>query len=260
MNPRPAQISRRAAAFTLMEVMVVIAIILVLAAIVFPVYRGIQMRANKTRTLQRLTQITGACLTYAGQNNFTLPAEDAPKQDTWQNAAKPDSMKTWYNALPKLLGHKSVGEYAANPREFYTNQNILYLQGAQYPEDDSKLRQPLFAFAINTKLHRKNADGKKEDVMLPQITHPSKTVLFLEQGLPKEEKASQAQPKYDGSCKGSAKSFVARYGGEGILAFADGHAESHSGKEILTESGAFPWPQIDIVWTRTPEEDPNKSN
>jgi hypothetical protein len=103
---------------------------------------------------------------------------------------------------------------------------------------------------MNTKLHRKNPDGKKEDVLLPQITNPAKTVLFLEQGLPKEEKAIQAQPKYDGSCKGSAKSFVARYGGEGCLAFVDGHVQTVTGKEILTESAAFPLPQSDIVWTR----------
>jgi prepilin-type N-terminal cleavage/methylation domain-containing protein len=260
MNPIPCPKRNRPAAFTLMEVLVVVAIILVLAAIAFPVYRGIIMRANKQRAIQRLHDIAAACATYAGQNNNTLPAEDAKGQDTWQNAAKAENSKTWYNALPKLMGHKSVGEFAADPRDFYTPQNVLFLQGATYPDNDSKLRQPLFAIAINTKLHRKNPDGKKEDVMLSQITHPQKTVLFLEQGLPKEEKATQAQPKYDGSCKGSAKSFVARYGGEGCLAFVDGHVQSVPGKEVLTESAAFPFPQIDFVWTRTPEEDPNKSN
>ena len=113
---------------------------------------------------------------------------------------------------------------------------------------------------MNTKLHRKNEDDKKAEVLLSQITHPSKTVLFLEQGLPGENKAVGAQPKYDGSCKGSAKSFVARYLGEGVVVFADGNAASLSGKEVLTESGDFEYPQVDIVWTRTPVENPNKTD
>jgi prepilin-type N-terminal cleavage/methylation domain-containing protein len=259
MNPRPTHHRRSFAGFTLMEILVVVAIILVLAAIAFPVYRGIIMRGHKVKALSNMRQLGAACATYTGQNDGRLPAEDSKGQDTWQNAAKPENAKAWYNALPKILGTKTVGEYAAMPREYYTPQNILYLPGATYPDSESILRQPLFAIAINTKLQRKNPDGKEEEVILSQITNPSQTVLFLEQGLPKEKRVSEAQPKYDGSCKGSAKSFVARYAGEGYVLFVGGNALSIDGKEILTESGAFPFPQQGIIWTRTPEEDPNKN-
>ena len=244
-----------------MEVLVVIAIILVLAAIIFPVYRTVQVRANKARATARLRDMAQACMAYAASNNNTLPEEDSKGTDDWQTAAKPENQNAWYNALPRIMGKRGVGEYAKAPRDYYTSENVLFLPGAGYPDDDSKYRDPLFAFAINTKLHRKNEDGKKQDVLLTQITHPSKTVLFLEQGLPGENKAmSSAQPKYDGSCKGSAKSFVARYAGEGIIVFVDGRAESINGKEILTESGEFHFPQEEIIWTRTPEENPNKSD
>jgi prepilin-type N-terminal cleavage/methylation domain-containing protein len=260
MNSRAPHHRPSSPAFTLMEVLVVVAIILVLAAIAFPVIRGVQMRGHKVKALSNMRQLAAACMTYAGQNNQTLPAEDSKGQDTWQNAAKPENGKAWYNALPRLMGQKGVGDYAVTPRDYYTPSNILYLPGATYPDNESILRQPLFAIAINTKLQRKSPEGKKEDVMLSQITNPPKTVLFLEQGLPKEKKAVATQPKYDGSCKGSAKSFVARYAGEGYVVFVDGHGQSISAKDILTESGSFPMPQTDIVWTRTPEEDPNKSN
>jgi len=248
---------RRRPGFTLMEILVVVAIILVLAAIAFPVYRFVQMRAHKVKALNNMRQLASAAMNYAAQHDNTLPNEDSKGQDTWNNAAKPENGNAWYNALPRLLGHKGVGDYATKPRDFYTAQNILYLPGAKYPADDSILREPLFAIAINTKLARK-VEGKKEPVKLSQITHVTKTVLFLEQGFPKEEKAMAVQPKYDGSCKGSAKSFVARYAGEGYVVFCDGSGLSISGKEILLENGSFPYPPVEIIWTRTPEEDPNK--
>ena len=70
--------------------------------------------------------------------------------------------------------------------------------------------------------------------------------------------ALQTKKDYDGSPKGSAKSFVGRYGGQGHLFFANGHAELVSPKDVLTETGDFPFPQTSVVWTRTPEENPNK--
>ena len=68
------------------------------------------------------------------------------------------------------------------------------------------------------------------------------------------------QPKYDGSPKGSAKSFVTRYGGVGIVTFVDGHAEGIDGKDILEENGQFKFPLQpgDVIWCKTPEENPNK--
>jgi prepilin-type N-terminal cleavage/methylation domain-containing protein/prepilin-type processing-associated H-X9-DG protein len=245
------------AGFTLMEILVVIAIILVLAAIAFPVFTTIQMRQHKAVALNNIKQLTAAAGAYAGQNNGELPNEDSKGVDTWQTAADPQNGKTWYNALPKLLGQKTVGDFATTPREFYTKENILFLPGAVYPESDKKLVAPLFAIAINTKLQRTNDQGIKDPARLSQISNPVRTVLFLEQGINGEKKLP-IQPKFDGSCKGSAKSFVGRYGDQGHLGFADGHVEAVAPKDVLTETGKFPFPQTSIIWTRTAEENPNK--
>lgn len=241
-----------------MEILVVIAIILVLAAIAFPVISTIQMRAGKAVAINNMKQLAAALNTYASQNDGAFPEEDAKGMDTWQTAATDAASKAWYNALPRLLGHKSVGDYATTPREFYSKENILFLPGAKYPESDKKLKEPLFAIAINTKLERKDAEHKKEPTRISTVLRPARTVLFLEQGLPGEQKAMAVQPKYDGSCKGSAKSFVARYSGHGVLTFVDGHAELVEGKDILTETGRFPFPPNDVIWMKNPEDDPNK--
>lgn len=124
----------------------------------------------------------------------------------------PENATAWYNALPNLLHQKSVALYASDPREFYSKENVLFLPGAQYPDSDRRLARPLFAIAINTKLQRKK-DGPEKSVKIQQIANPSRTVLFLEQGLKGEKKAMPQQPAYDSSPKGCAKSFVARYNG-----------------------------------------------
>ena len=253
--------SRSTSAFTLMEILVVIAIILVLAAIAVPVMNAVRTKANMQVAMRNMNSLGTALAAYTNSNDGTLPNEDAKGVDTWQVAADPESAKAWYNALPKLAGAKSVGDYATSPRDYYSKENLLWLPGAVYPTDGKQLAQPLFAIAMNTKIQRMGEDNVKEPVKLNQITHLSKTVAFLEQGIKGETQAMKVQPAYDGSCKGSAKSFVARYGGKGVLLFFDGHAEYYETKDLLTETGKIIWTAGEIpavIWCRTPEEPPNK--
>ncbi len=251
--------SLRSLGFTLMEILVVIAIILVLAAIAFPVFATVRNRADKATAMNNMRQLGSAAGAYTSQNDGQLPAEDAKGTDTWASAALPENAKAWYNSLPIILSNKSVAQYASNPQAYYSKENLLFIPGAKYPESEKKLAAPLFAIAINTKLQRKSETGDKT-ARLAQITNPARTVLFLEQGLKGEPKAMAQQPKYDGSPKGSAKSFVARYNGFGVVTFIDGHAEVIEGKDILEENGQFKHPLQpgDIIWCKTIEEDPNK--
>jgi prepilin-type N-terminal cleavage/methylation domain-containing protein len=254
-----ARTRSRVAGFTLMEILVVVAIILVLAAIAFPVFTTVQQRSHKGVALNVMRQLAAASAAYTAQNNGELPREDAKGTDDWKAAADPENDKAWYNALLKLTGVRTVGDYAIAPREYYSKENLLYLPGAIYPEGDKKLVMPLFAVAINTKLQRKDPEtGKKSPAMLSNIPKASKTVLFLEQGLPSEKNSLPVQSKYDGSCKGSAKSFIARYGETGALCFVDGHAEFVKAEDLLTETGKFPFPPEGVIWGRNEEEDPNK--
>ena len=253
--------SSRSSAFTLMEILVVIAIILVLAAIAVPVMNAVRTKANMQVAMKNMNSLGTALVAYTNSNDGTLPNEDAKGTDTWQVAADPESAKAWYNALPKLAGGKGVGEFANSPRDFYSKENLLWLPGAVYPSGGQELAKPLFAIAMNTKIQTKGEDDTKEPVKMNQITHTSKTVAFLEQGIKGEAQAMKVQPAYDGSCKGSAKSFVARYGGKGVLLFFDGHAESYETKDLLTETGKIIWTQGEIppvIWSPTPDKDPNK--
>jgi prepilin-type N-terminal cleavage/methylation domain-containing protein/prepilin-type processing-associated H-X9-DG protein len=248
--------------FTLMEVLVVIAIILVLAAIAVPAITAFKIKAYKAEAIKRMKELGSTVSVYVANNNGDLPQEDSKGTDTWQATADPENAKAWYNALPKQMGRRPVGDYANTPREFYTKDNMLFLPGATYPDDGKKLRQPLFAIAINTKLQRKDSDGKKPPLKFAMVQNIGTTALFVEQGLPGEKKDGgadiQRKSNFDGSPKGSAKSFVGRYGGKGMICFVDGHVEEFKPSELLTETGEFPFPPVGVVWCKSPEEDPNK--
>ena len=273
MQSTPAKFHRTG--FTLMEMLVVIAIITVLAAIAYPLIARMRANANKLFALNRMKNLAAAANTYAGTHNGILPSEDVVGADGWASSISPEAEKTWYNALPRQMGEKALGDFVKEGRQadFYTKQSILFLPGASYPTNQRNVK-PLFAIAINTKLHRKarKVDGQKDpaglksDLNISTIQLPSRTVLFLEQGLPGESRAHPtiAKGDYDGSCKGSAKSFVARYTDRGIIAFCDGHADEVSAKDILGSDGRIIWDdtmatnnQSATFWTADPKEDPN---
>lgn len=255
--------------FTLMEILVVVAIITVLAAIAYPIVTKMRTNGYKAQALSRLNALGSATKNYAAQNNGDMPAEDAKGKDDWATTAKPEADKAWYNAIPRLMGNKGVGDFVKEGRTaaYYTDENVTFLPGAAYPEG-KKAVKPYFAIAINTKLHRKDKDGIKMELKMTNIVNPSRTVMYLEQGMPGEPKAHDtiaAKNDYDGSCKGSGKSFVARYSGKGHLAFADGHAEEFAGKDLLTSTGELVWDAnaaatggLNVIWTADPKDNPNE--
>ena len=256
-----------------MEILVVLAIIVVLAALTFPIIGKVRANSNKASAVNILRNLGSALGNYAAQHDGELPDEDLKGKDGWPETMKAGSENVWYNALPRVMGAKGIGDFVkeGNNAGIYTSQSVLFLAGAIYPA--KKMEKPLFSIAVNTKLHRnqpaEGSKGKKDkvkaNVRLSALKSLSRTVMFMEQGLPGEAKSHETISKgdYDGSCKGSATSFAARYGGKGIISFADGHTEEVAGKDLLDSSGLIIWDSTTvnnpsaIIWTADPAENPN---
>jgi len=66
---------RTPAAFTLIELLIVITIIAVLASIALPAYNGVQERANQTKDLSNAKQVALALRQFAIDNNGAYPAK-----------------------------------------------------------------------------------------------------------------------------------------------------------------------------------------
>lgn len=243
--------------FTILEMLVVVAIVVILAALVIPVYSSFVTRGFQNAALNNMRQLAAAFGTFAAQNDGRLPLEDASGPNSWEAAAAPENEKVWYNALPHALGVSGVADYAHDPSGFYTKADILYLPGAKYPKS-GRLERPIFAIAMNSRLQRKDDKGVKSDLRVGQIVQPSRTVLLFEQGVKGEKKSNGgAQGAFDGAPKGTARSFVGRYNGLGVVCFVDGHAELYKPSDLLTDTGRLIFPQTDVIWTVNPETNPN---
>ncbi len=254
---------RRATGFTLMELLVVVGVILVLVAVVLPIYRTAQQKAGKVQAMRVMQQLGSATQTFAAMNGNALPGEGSSSQNSWSYATDPANSKCWINALPRILKKKGAADFAANPEAFYTSDNLLYLPIVTYPTGQTKLTKPLFAIGMNSKLERNAPKGgggvvaNPGPVLLSQISNPSRTVLFLERGLPTEKEPYRAMPSYDGAPKARFNAFVARDSGFGTVTFVDGHAESVTPSEVTLPDGRTPFPPQKLIWCRTPEENPN---
>ena len=249
--------ARACRGMTLIETLVVVAIIVALAAIAIPVVTSFQHRANRARAAEKLRSIGVAFAAYTIDNSDMLPWEDSPGTDDWQAVAAVENEDVWYNALPRDMGFASGADLAANPALFYENSYPLYLPGAPYPKSDKKLGKPYFAMGMNSRLQRKNEAGEKVRGTLAQIQNPTQTVIFLERGMPADKKTSPGQKNFSASPKANPRAFVARYNGTGMLIFTDGHIEVHAVSEMITTAGLIPVPQIDVIWTNDPDDDPN---
>lgn len=249
---------KRNPGFTLIEILIVISITAALAAIGVTLSKTSKAKANQTITLGKMKALGVAFTAYSTDKNGLMPYEDSAGTDDWTNAAKPENQEAWYNALPKMMGAGSVGEIGAtNPARFYENTYPLFVPGAPYPSGSKRLGSPTFAIGMNSRLQRKSEEGIKAQGRLAQIQDPSKTVVFLERGLPGDKQTMAAQRGFDGSPKANARAFAARHNQKGCLVFADGHAEVRPASDLLTQGGGIVVPQTAIVWTLNPDSDPN---
>lgn len=254
---------------TMMQMLIVVAIVIVLLSLAYPIWSNIKGKKDSLVAMNKMKQLGSALTQYASTHDGMLPEEEsASGKNDWRDTAEPEAEKAWYNALPRQLGMQGVGDYqkSGNVASFYSDSCLLFLPGADYP-DKARMSHPMFAYAYNTKLQRKDPrSGTKQPVVAAKIKAQERTVAFLEQGLRGEKRALEFQKKYDGDdCKASAKQFVARSGGKGVIVFVDGHADPVAPRDILEHGepgGKIKWSAEDtsqIIWTVDPKDDPNSN-
>jgi prepilin-type N-terminal cleavage/methylation domain-containing protein/prepilin-type processing-associated H-X9-DG protein len=262
-------------AFTLTELLVVIAIIAILALLVSVAAAAFQKKAQITQSLANLKQLSSGLLVYTGSHEGELPKLGVP-QPAWGIADEKDR-EAWYQAIPKAAGGRALSDYT-KPDTFYQKDNILFLPSAKYPHN--KTSQPYFAVAINASLYG-NADARKDPdkvpvIRLSNLQLPVSTVVFLEVGMPDEETLpGQNSGNYRGSAHGGPLNAIARYNKVDSkdtekkreatinIVFGDGHVDAVQAKDAIDSSGNAYNPQLQqfggegkICWTLDPESTP----
>lgn len=121
-------------AFTLVELMVVVGIILVLASILLAVLAGAKVRAQSAQCLSQLRQLGLAMSVYSSDNNGLLPAAhtvvpwDSTNPVAWTRALFPQP------SAPKFLACPSYSRfYYQSPFNYFMGSRSAFIEAGAQP-------------------------------------------------------------------------------------------------------------------------------
>ncbi|AHF89501.1 N-terminal cleavage protein [Opitutaceae bacterium TAV5] len=235
----------RHSAFTLIELLAVIAIIGVLAALAFTGLRAARVSAWRTESKSNLRQIGLAVALYAQDNRDLLP-EVEPDSDT--------SRYWWSHVSPYLTGREKSdtwSEFTRIPtlRSTWQSRKIAGHTGKAWLD-----RGP--SYGMNGRLGPAIAypSGLDRRVRLASVPLPSRTLLCSESGFNSQTPLATLTPNYLRSSACEPKGGTLVYNGGAIagvshLLWLDGHVTATSDIEAYVTGNYSPG-GAENVWNR----------
>jgi len=259
-------------AFTLVEMLIVIAVIAILAAIILPVLGRAKESARRTACASNLKQWAFAFHCYVEDNEQYIPREGygndgRVRRENWANVRDADSRDAWYNSLPDQVRQTPARKYASPEPEirgdFYKNR-LFHCPSAKFPTYAATDNDVYFSLAMNSKLIQEPISNDRASIKANTILRPAETVIFLDARVSdREGKIHHLQLNTDlGQPSAFATRYAARHQTFGNLAFADAHVTPHRGSEIVetrpgNACGLAIFPGGAVYWRPDPLDDPN---
>ncbi len=221
-------------AFTLIEILIVIFIILVITGLIFPVLSKIREKSNQTVCMSNMGQMFKCLIQYTIESDGYLPLED--------NSAKSDSGtpcngEVWFKAVDRYIITDILPE---NQTEISTKERLIRIkQDPVFKTLSQDKKDNTRSIKMNTQL----TQGSMCSRMIDSISFPSKTVLLFDGRVNNSTVAS----KYDGSYGSVAQ----RHSKGANILFADGHVERiQNGDSDGTANEGWPNGHADqgIIW------------
>lgn len=210
-------------AFTLIELLTVIAIIAILAAILIPVAGRVRENARAAVCVSNIRQISIAMLLYADENNGILP--------TSGDFRRPPRRSDW------ILWRDTRGF------QIEDSEIVPYLGGLFSPDiyrcpSDQRLLDPNQSYRYSYSLNRvlaesEGAPGKTLDGRVDRVENPSTVFLLIE----------EAEPNDSSAWLMSNDDFLSeRHSNRGHVSFVDSHVELVYPEFIKYEAHWSPFP------------------
>jgi len=205
-------------AFTLIELLTVIAIIGILAAILIPVVGKVRESARAAQCLSNIRQVGLAMLTYANENDGILPTsggldEGEIAATDWILWRRPEE-QIRHSALVPYLG----GSFTPDIYRCPSDENV----------DNRAYR---FSFSLNRAVGEFSGSPRFAGLAqlngrVHNVPDPSRIILMAEEAAPNDSSAWLGFPE---------DSLTERHGGRGHVSFIDGHV-----KAVYPEYARFP--------------------
>jgi len=256
------------AAFTLLELLVVTAILALLSALVAGGVAHGKMAAQRVACMNNLKQWGYATCLYVDEHDDRLPRESAVDGiNTWEMTGSSINRDVWYNALAVTVGVTAMAQYSQTPssqHEFYARENTFHCPGARF--SPVAATYPNFSLAINSKLMFDYevgppgvVDGSQStSLKITEIQVPEQTALFLDDGVPGEERLCPFQAAYTGQPKAYASQFSGHHKNAGNILFVGGNVATLPGKDVVDMNpdsvyrGGAIYPPTKVIWRHDP--------
>ena len=223
---------RRQSAFTLTELLVVVAIIGFLAALLVPSFKGVMSRAAETKCASNLRQLQAANISYANDHNGTYVA-----------LSSIDGATKWYSDVDfrTMLNQTTVSSVPGATTTF-----TPALMCPIAVRDNVKIGYGYNWTNVSTSSNSKK-NNVPRSVQLLQIKTPSKTLAFID-GMDWQVDLADSG-KYNGSTVGQGSDCAYRHlrgkAQFANVAFWDGHVEflprSAIDKQISPDAASALW-------------------
>ena len=219
--------TRRFSAFTLVELMIVIGVISILAAMTFPAVGFVRNRAQQNACLSNMRQWGMAFSGYLDEHRGKFPSPFGK-----------DDKEVWYNVLSPYLGEPSMKELCDADKAPVAGQSgrTAYLcpvdrAGDLFEDEKTGSKQPYSSYAMNANIADSVSKSGGKRLRLPQLRHPSTFVVLAESGIGCEDGITRTKLHTAGP---AGDAF--RHSRSINLCFADGSAGRFAEEDIHPDS------------------------
>ena len=197
--------------FTLVELLVVIGIICVLAALIGATVQVTRARANSVRCVSNLRQWGAALQLYEGDNSGYIPRRGQGVQPVFQ-INRPDD---WFNALPPYMGMQSYQSLVAQGLRPHAGDNSVFI----CPSATDPGGTYFLPYGMNMYL---SPWIRPQEHRITQIPNPEQLAFMADAPGPYASTIPSTLPF----------SVLARHSGRANVCFLDGHVVSYDGTYI----------------------------
>lgn len=240
--------------FTLIELLATVAIIGVLAALLFPFSSSMLNKGKDTKCLNNLRQLGVAVTCYLTDSNGELPYEGAEETPTWGNTTSAANATSWYNVLPPYISFTPLKSFTTAQRStFYTSSggSILQCPRATWNGNEKSASGPIFSYAFNSKIF----SGTESVKIFQLVAHDGVNVnnrmigassvpmLLDGRASTKEPKAVAGMNNDFGTPQAYTRRLSNRHGaayttaGTANIVFFDGSVRSFKASDLMDSSG-----------------------